>query len=72
MQRLLARHKVTSVTAVNDELTPTHKNRRIAFSSNWLDLLRDDAAYFQRVTFSDEVSFNLDASRKTKVSETSP
>ena len=72
MRRLLARHKVTSVTAVNDELTPTHKNRRIAFSSNWLDLLREDSAYFQRVAFSDEVSFDLDATRKTKVSKLLP
>ena len=72
MRRILARHKVICVTAVNDELTPTHKNRRIAFSSDWKDLLEDDPTYFQRIAFSDEVSFDLDATRKTKVSATSP
>ena len=72
MRRVFARHKVASVTAANDELTPTHKNRRIAMSSNWLDILKDDPSHFTRVAFSDEVSFDLDATRKTKVSATLP
>ena len=75
MRNLLSRHKVECVAAVNEKPTPALKNRRIASSSNGLNLVEGDAAYFRRVAFNDKVGFDSDATqkrKKTKVNATLP